>query len=277
MIRKILLATDGLSADAAVQQSAIVLAGRFGAELTALGVIDVPWIRRLEPVPLGGMPYKTAREERQLTKALERVREALERLATAAAAAGVVATTVELEGDPLELLGVEASGHDLVVIGRGASFHAASDEGVSDLVKALVRDGRRPVLAVAAPALLGSRVLVAFDGSVPAARAMHMAALLGLVGGAQVRVVSVDAKIEIAQQLAQRAASLLASHGADVAAVGLASDADPADIILTHARTFAADLVVMGAYGHGGLRDMIFGSCTRHLLAECPAALMLQH
>jgi nucleotide-binding universal stress UspA family protein len=46
-------------------------------------------------------------------------------------------------------------------------------------------------------------------------------------------------------------------------------------MILSHARTFGADMVVMGAYGLGGLREAIFGSATSCLLAEDEAALFL--
>lgn len=74
-----------------------------------------------------------------------------------------------------------------------------------------------------------------------------------------------------------RALALLHSHRAKADAYDIRSDGDPADMITEHVKRSGADLVVMGAYGHGGLCDAIFGSCTRRLLAECSAALFLQH
>lgn len=277
MIRTILFATDGLSSNAAAQVSAIKLAARFRAKITAFGIIDAPWITRPEPVPLGGASYKVSGELEQLRGAHKRVHEALEHLQAAAAADGVAVTTAEVERDPLELLTAEASRHDLIVIGRDTSFRPGSGEGVSGLVKALLRDAPRPILAVSDTAAIADRPFIAFDGSVPASRAMHLMALLGLAQSRKVQVLSINSEIRAAEALAERAAALLRSHGGNVTAFGIASEADPEEMILSHARTFGADMVVMGAYGHGGLRDVLFGSCTRRLLTECTAALFLQH
>jgi len=277
MIRSILFATDGLPANAAARQSAIELAARFEAKLTALGIVDAPWITGGEAVPLGGAAYKVAGEVEQLRSGHEHVQAALQACQAAATASGITAATAELEGDPLELISAEANAHDLVVIGRATRFHLGTGEGVSPLLKTLARDIPRPILATADAPTKGARVLVAFDGSAAASRAMHMAALLGLTRDGEVEVLSIDDDARIAEQRAERAAALLRSHDGKVAAFGIQSGAEPAEMILSHVQTFGADLVVMGAYGHAGLRDMIFGSCTRRLLADCTAALFLQH
>jgi nucleotide-binding universal stress UspA family protein len=112
--------------------------------------------------------------------------------------------------------------------------------------------------------------MIAYDGSTAASRAVHMAALLGLTEGSQIQLLSIDSDSKTAQGRADGAAALLRNHGAEVSVFGVQSDADPAELILGHVRAFGADMVVMGAYEHGGLRDAIFGSCTRRLLAECP-------
>jgi nucleotide-binding universal stress UspA family protein len=91
------------------------------------------------------------------------------------------------------------------------------------------------------------------------------------------RLLSITADNRTAEELAEKAAVLLRSHGGNVATFGIGSGADPAEIILSHAKTFEPDMLVMGAYGRRGLRDMLFGSCTRRLMAECGTALFLQH
>ncbi len=277
MIRSILFATDGFPANAAAQLSALNLAAHFRAEICALGIVDLPWITGPEPVPLGGAAFKAASEIEQRKSAHKRVQTALEDFKAAAAAEKIAARTTEVEGDPRELLMTEASRHDLIVIGRGTSFHADSGEGVSGLLKSLMRDTPRAVLAVGERATIGDRALVAFDGSPAASRALHMAALLGLARGGEMQVLSINPAIEIAEARADQAAALLRCHGRKVAAFGIASDADPSEMILSRVKDFAADMVVMGAYGHRGLREVIFGSCTRHLLNECRPALFLQH
>ena len=77
---------------------------------------------------------------------------------------------------------------------------------------------------------------------------------------------------------AEAGAKLLRAHGADVEdVIGMASSADPADLILGEIRALRAGMAVMGAYGHTGLREVLFGSTTRTLLRACPTALFVHH
>ena len=39
----------------------------------------------------------------------------------------------------------------------------------------------------------------------------------------------------------------------------------------------AADLIVTGAYGHGRLREWVFGGVTRDLLAGAPVCCLMSH
>ncbi|WP_366664836.1 universal stress protein [Mesorhizobium sp.] len=50
----------------------------------------------------------------------------------------------------------------------------------------------------------------------------------------------------------------------------------PAEAILGTAKALGAGMIAMGAYGHRGIRE-IFGSCTRHVLANSSKSLFLYH
>ncbi len=43
------------------------------------------------------------------------------------------------------------------------------------------------------------------------------------------------------------------------------------------AREVDADLLVMGGYGHGRMREMVFGGCTRHFLDQGDRPVLLMH
>ena len=45
-------------------------------------------------------------------------------------------------------------------------------------------------------------------------------------------------------------------------------DAKAGEIMLGEAEREGADLLVMGAYGHTRLRELIFGGATRHVLRD---------
>lgn len=46
------------------------------------------------------------------------------------------------------------------------------------------------------------------------------------------------------------------------------SDGDAGEVMLAQAAAHGADLLVMGAYGHSRLRELVFGGATRHVLRE---------
>ncbi len=46
------------------------------------------------------------------------------------------------------------------------------------------------------------------------------------------------------------------------------------DILLSYAADHGVDLIVMGAYGHSRLRELVLGGATRHLLRHTVPVLM---
>jgi nucleotide-binding universal stress UspA family protein len=47
--------------------------------------------------------------------------------------------------------------------------------------------------------------------------------------------------------------------------------------LLEHAQGFGADLLVMGAYGHSRIREMILGGATRDVLAQTTLPVLMAH
>jgi nucleotide-binding universal stress UspA family protein len=50
-----------------------------------------------------------------------------------------------------------------------------------------------------------------------------------------------------------------------------------ADLLREAGQVCGADLVVMGAYGHSRVRELIFGGCTRAVLASADRPVLLFH
>ena len=48
-------------------------------------------------------------------------------------------------------------------------------------------------------------------------------------------------------------------------------------MLLDKAHALGADLLVMGAYGHNPLREMIFGGVTRHMLEHADLPVLMRH
>jgi nucleotide-binding universal stress UspA family protein len=50
-----------------------------------------------------------------------------------------------------------------------------------------------------------------------------------------------------------------------------------AEVLLSVAKARSADIVVMGAYGHAPMRELIFGGCTRAILQNADTPVLLVH
>ena len=169
---------------------------------------------------------------------------------------------------------------DLVVAGQPE----ADDEGeLRGLADELVFSAGRPVLFVPYagrfPAL-GKRVLVAWDAGREAARAVTDA--LPLLRRAEaVEVCAFDPEKSArkhGEQPGADAGLYLARHGVKVT-VARQSGAgyDVGAQILSRAADIGADLIVMGAYGHARVREMVLGGATRSLLEAMTVPVLMSH
>lgn len=139
----------------------------------------------------------------------------------------------------------------------------------------------KPLLVVpegAKPTLTPRRILVAWDARIEAARAAGDALDL-LAGADEVRLAIVD-PVEgerfHGEEPGADIATFLARHGVKVTVDRLPSENHSvADVLRRHAVDTAAQMLVMGAYGHSRLRERIFGGVTRSMLENPPIPLFI--
>lgn len=167
---------------------------------------------------------------------------------------------------------------DLIVIGQ-------EDEDVdiaaySEVPDDVVISAGRPVLVVPYTGInmtLGDRILVAWDHSRESARAVADA-LPFLKRASSVSVVSVDPRHEAGDIPGADIARYLSEHKIK-ATVNRFTDKDLAvdDVLLNQAADSGADMLVMGAYGHSRLREMVLGGVTRHILDHMTVPVLMSH
>jgi nucleotide-binding universal stress UspA family protein len=118
-------------------------------------------------------------------------------------------------------------------------------------------------------------VLVAWDGSAPAARALADALPI-LVRAERVEILSVDGRgIDDVHEHGRAVTRHLARHGIDATFKRTTSAGDIGNTILSHAADIGADFLVMGAYGHSKLREALFGGTTRTLLESMTIPVLM--
>ena len=90
-------------------------------------------------------------------------------------------------------------------------------------------------------------------------------------------IVSISGKQKESDEMAARAHHMCESHGVKVTSEGVASTKPPEEIIKQKADEVNAVMIVMGAFGHHGLRELFFGSCTEHMMKKSKVPLFIHH
>ena len=185
------------------------------------------------------------------------------------------------EGDPIRGLAHLGHWHDLLVVGRGVDSPWESDDAFADI---LVMTSRLPCLVVAgAPDLTPlrpMRIAVAWDGSLPAIRALHAAVQLLEKAREVILLIGAHADPQLLPPDLPEfdLDGYCERHGLNVQRIQLDPDQDATGAILRAAAVQnKAELLVMGAFGHVRVHERQFGGVTPHLLRDCPIPVLLRH
>lgn len=177
-----------------------------------------------------------------------------------------------------EVIGRRARYADMLLIGPEILAHPLLRRKV--LEGGLFCSGK-PLLLVpegATASLKPKRVMIAWDSRLEASNAVSRALSL-LRGADEVHVVLVDPIEGDGAQGAEPGTDIavyLARHGIKVTVDQLSGQGRAiADILRQHANDMAAELLVMGAYGHTRLRERIFGGVTRSMVEAPPLPIFL--
>ena len=216
-------------------------------------------------------------------KALARAGDTLAEYRKLADDAGVRMDAHVLEGQVIPILREHSKYSDLLILGQDNPDDP--DNASYGLADALLFEGACACIMVPHSGKLatpGKRVLLTWNASRESARALREALPI-LAAAEDVVVLSSepdDADTEIARghPHADELAHFLESHGIKSISSGIADlDISTSDAILGQAAEMNADLIVMGAYGHARLREIILGGVTRDLLKQSTVPLFLAH
>jgi nucleotide-binding universal stress UspA family protein len=168
---------------------------------------------------------------------------------------------------------------DLVILGQRIPDH---DTGLYR-PEGVILPCSRPVLVVPyagrRPDRLGENVLVAWNGSREAGRAVQEALPL-INASSAVTVLLVDPEEDADTDLARDLVAHLGRHGLNARMQIVRHDLDTiavADKILSQVAELDADLLVMGAYSHSRLREIILGGVTRDILRDMNLPVLMAH
>jgi nucleotide-binding universal stress UspA family protein len=256
---------------------ALRLAKQFDAHLTGVYAVFSPDPRSLY-VMAGTAEYYATHEQIRAER-----RAALERLFHAELRrADVAGEWVAVEDSASIAVSREGRCADLIVAGQDNPEDPESYVGDLFPENVILSCGR-PVLLVpnaSHAGLTGSRILVAWDGSREATRAVHDA-LPFMRTAKSTTILSINGvhKGEPDRLFGADIATVIARHGVPVKVdcIEAGPGASVGDVLLSHVADSGADLLVMGAYGHARWRELVLGGATRTILRSMTVPVLMSH
>ena len=275
-IRDILVHVDSSRAMPGRVRAAAELARCHDAHLTGLYVIEIPVLPSYAEAQI-----PIAIIEAQRAALASRAAAAQREFGDIADKSGINCEWRGVEDRRIDALSLHARYADLLVVGQA---DAGDSECVSrGLADRLVLESGRPVLVIPAGGVsgtIGENVVVAWNTKREAVRAISDAMPL-LESANRISVVTINAKADDPENAGIPAADIglhLARHGIEIETKSLyGAPAAIGELLLDAARDESADLLVMGAYGHARLREIILGGTTAHVLAHTDIPTLLAH
>ncbi|AOY95036.1 universal stress protein UspA [Cupriavidus sp. USMAA2-4] len=184
----------------------------------------------------------------------------------------------QADGDAVTSALREAREAELVVAGQTDPSEPEGYVG-PQFLESLILESGRPVLVVPCAGrfdTIGTRAIVAWNGSREAARALHDA--IPLLSGAQALLLCAG-DLRASATPPAHACRALALHGVQAALERSPplADAGVGELLLSRAADFGADLIVMGAYGRGRMRELVLGGVTQALLSSMTVPVLMAH
>jgi nucleotide-binding universal stress UspA family protein len=277
-IKNILLHLDHSSGCQNRLQTAFAMASNYDALITGLFVVPDYVVPSYVEAQISVDLITDVTE-----KALARARDTLSEYQKMAAAAGVTMDAHVVEGQVIPILREHSKYSDLLMLGQDQPDDP--DNASYGLADALLFEGACACMVVPHSgklALPGKRILLTWNASRESAHALREA--MPMLKTAETLVVlssepdDADATIARGHPHADELARFLESHGIESVSSGINDlDISASDAILGQAAEMDADMIVMGAYGHARLREIILGGVTRDLLKQSPIPLFLAH
>ncbi|WP_162913116.1 universal stress protein [Rhodospirillaceae bacterium SYSU D60014] len=287
-MKAILAHLTGGDTDEAVLGAALSVARRFGSHIEALHT-------RLDPAELSrfvggealaaGVPELAAAIERDAEQSCRRAKAAFDQWCAAQAvtvtdhpkdapkdAAKPSAAWRETRGAPQRSIARFGRLADLIVLSR--SVDAMSEQTRVELETALFDTGR-PVLLVPRATTVGAlrTVMVAWNGSLEAARTVGLT--MPILAAAEQVTVATAPEGDITAADAEALVRYLGINNIRATSLAIEPGRALGARLLSAAREARAELLILGAYTHSRVRQMLLGGVTRHVLEAADIPVLM--
>lgn len=181
-------------------------------------------------------------------------------------------TALHRHGGVIETILEREENARLVVIGRRGVDHEFATDHIGSMIERVIRSSVKPVLIVSRNYVEPDHVVFAYDASPAAKRALQRLANSPLFGDLPVTIVMAEASGDAKRAaLAEAEAAFAPDHP-------VTTVMDPGKVGQVIPRVIAAannPLLLMGAYGHSPIRNLIVGSTTSEMIRTVHVPVLL--
>lgn len=165
----------------------------------------------------------------------------------------------------------------VLVVGIRGEQHAEDTSGIGNQLEAIIRSLHKPILVVNKPFTLPKTIMLAYDGSDAANKALDMVASSPLFSNMPCHLVRVTTRVTAEKTshdtLLTDASRRLAANGIDVTTAVI--DGKIEDALADYQASHGIDLTLMGAFSHTKVRHLLLGSFTAKMLVKTQQPLLL--
>jgi len=276
MVKSILLSVDGSAYTDTVLRYGIHCSKACGALLRVLSVIDV---RIFEWVVAAGadgfvpiIPSALYQEEsrrlldERASAVLDKCREILQN-------EKCKFELHKISGPPVDVICEQALTVDLVVMGARGEFARWESKMIGATVEAVSRLCNKSTLIVDKDFITPSKMLMAYDGSPNANRALGIAGFMAQKLEVPMVLLTVTEQPEHGRNVLREAERYLEPYEIDLQSEIARGTVD--EVIVNYAESNHCDLIAMGAYGHSRIREAILGSNTEQIIRKSKVPVLL--
>jgi nucleotide-binding universal stress UspA family protein/fructose-specific component phosphotransferase system IIB-like protein len=286
-LAKILAPLTGTARDDVVLATAFAAAKPFNAHVAALFIHPDPRLA----VPFVGVPV-SPEVVQDIVNASEEIAQTADKrahdmLVAAARRAGAAIVEHPRKTDAVTCSFRRAQGLYFRAVAQAAELSDLVAFGVisgpdsvelsEGFVEVLTRSGRPVLLSAEAPAAVARKVVLGWDGGASAARAI-VASLPFLRKAENIAILSIKRPGQQNEMDFADLREFLALHGLSASEQTVEQGAHPiGQALLNGAALAGADLLVMGAYSRGHLRESVFGGATAHIRSHATLPIFMAH
>jgi len=277
MITTILIPTDGSDYSKTSLEYGIELTKKLDAQLKGLCVLDVKIIQGsfFNDIPgfIDLSPYQefTPLIESGLN---ERAESILHNFRDRCEKAGLQPELKKVTGLIDESIIEEGKKADLIILAQRGEHYPLTGVGLlGSTSEAVVRKAGKPVIITPFQYKKIERVGLAYDESKPSERALRLATEFCIKTRWPLSVLHITDDTVAAEKIRQTVDSFCSPY--DIEHDFVVRKGKEEQEILRFIEDSAVDLLVMGAYGHGRIRELILGSTTSYVIRKSPIPVLL--